>query len=474
MGTTLLPDVDRRTDTWFENLDDDALTKEHQAQYPSYYILLPPFPYSGQGETDEEHVSLIRAAALYFISRQHLAFRRPLRVETASNPDSPSINIYGLRPCQIILSTPERVGRLPVFTKLVFHGLMSSTTRTMVTDCHGCQGNQSPPKHTPSTVQSPEWKTSPHAGASSELVSSQQRPPAVAAPGAPKVSAKHPLTGPFENGYHFPPAHSWKESFRLGAIAFWKYTWTPIGFFIVLYGLLVVAWGGKLFLLLVNAAPAMCYPSCDDINSPRRKWIEIDSQIMNALFCVTGFGLAPWRFRDLYFLLRYRVNSDADSLRRLAGIHRSWFRLRDSDLLPVDVGPNNVNDLSPDLLSIPLPQSKIPDPPLTGIRAPPTSIWKMDFVIWFNVSNTFLQCVLSGFMWGMNRFDRPAWAVGLFVALACGAAATGGLMIFHEGKRVKKVEGVTVSERDLEQLTRDKELGIVHYNNIRDKKPKRP
>ncbi|KFY94778.1 hypothetical protein V498_03727 [Pseudogymnoascus sp. VKM F-4517 (FW-2822)] len=35
----------------------------------------------------------------------------------------------------------------------------------------------------------------------------------------------------------------------------------------------------------------MCHPTCDDINSPRRVWIEIDSQILNALFCVTGFGL---------------------------------------------------------------------------------------------------------------------------------------------------------------------------------------
>ncbi|KAF0315363.1 hypothetical protein K4K61_012832 [Colletotrichum sp. SAR11_59] len=288
------------------------------------------------------------------------------------------------------------------------------------------------------------------------------------------ATAEKDLYEPYDNGYHFPPKHNWKQSLRIGAKAFWNYTWTPIGFFVVLYGLNVVAWGGMLFLLLCNASPAMCYPTCNDINSPRRKWVEWDSQIVNALFCVTGFGLAPWRFRDLYFLLQYRVLRKPEALCRLAGIHRGWFRLPGSEKLPVNVGPETVIQLSDDrpLLHIPHPEKAIPNPPLTGVRAPPTAIWKMDFVIWFNVWNTFLQCVLSGFMWGMNRYNRPSWATGLFVALACIAAATGGLMMFHESKKVKSIEGVPVSKDDQERLARDKELGIQHYNNIRDKPPK--
>jgi len=80
----------------------------------------------------------------------------------------------------------------------------------------------------------------------------------------------------------------------------------------------VVAWGGMLFLLLVNAAPAMCTPTCNNINSPRRIWIEIDSQILNALFCVTGIGLLPWRLRDLWLL--YRGNWE-----KLSKIHSGWY-----------------------------------------------------------------------------------------------------------------------------------------------------
>lgn len=45
-------------------------------------------------------------------------------------------------------------------------------------------------------------------------------------------------------------------------------------------------------------------------------------------------------------------------------------------------------------------------------------------------------------------------------------------MVFLEGKKVKKVEGVPVSEKDREKLKMDREMGILHYNNLKDEKPK--
>lgn len=221
-------------------------------------------------------------------------------------------------------------------------------------------------------------------------------------------------------------------------------------------------------------APAMCRPTCNDINSPRRIWIEIDSQILNALFCVTGFGLAPWRFRDLYFLMQYRLGHEAVALRTLAGIHRGWFRLQGSAELPVEIGPHNIEEQSPQTIdhsAIPYPEKKMPDAPLTGARAQATPLWKLDLVIWLMVWNTFLQCCLSGFMWGMNRYDRPSWSTGLFVALACTVAAVGGLIMFLEAKLVKGVEGVALSHEDLRLLEGDRERGVWHYNNIKDKDP---
>ncbi|KAK4252395.1 hypothetical protein C7999DRAFT_36902 [Corynascus novoguineensis] len=285
------------------------------------------------------------------------------------------------------------------------------------------------------------------------------------------TSQEHKPTEPFENGYHFPPKYSWQETTRQGLKAFWDFFITPMGFFWTIYGLNVVAWGGMIFLLLCNAAPAMCYPTCDDINSPRRKWIEWDAQILTALFCVTGFGLAPWRFRDLYYLLRFRIMKEQDGLRRLAGIHNSWFRLPGTEELPADVGPDNITSSVPQSC-VPIPEKSMPRAPLTGRRAPETAMWKLDFVIWCMVWNTFAQCGLCGIMWGMNRFDRPSWATGFLVAVACIIAMVGGFVIFLEGRKVKSIEGVPLTERDREKLARDKELGIPHYNNLKDKKPK--
>lgn len=281
------------------------------------------------------------------------------------------------------------------------------------------------------------------------------------------------LTEPFDNGYHFPPSYPKREAFKHGTMAFLRYSITPVGFCVVLYGLNVVAWGGMLFLLLCNASPAMCYPSCDDINSPRRKWVEYDSQVLTALFSLTGFGLAPWRFRDLYYLMKYRLQHKPEGLRRLAGIHRDWFRMPGTESLPVEVGPANVEEqvragVVQESL-VPVPMTKIAEAPLTGVRAPATKVWKMDFMIWMMVWNTLFQCVLSGVMWGMNRFDRPSWSTGLFVALGCIVAAVGGLVMFFEGKKVKSIEGVPLTDRDRARLERDQELGITHYNNIKDK-----
>jgi hypothetical protein len=278
-------------------------------------------------------------------------------------------------------------------------------------------------------------------------------------------------TEPFENGYHFPPKYTWQESTKQGLAAFWKFFITPMGFFWTIYGLNVVAWGAMIFFLLLNAAPAMCVPDCNDIDSPRRKWIEWDAQILTGLFCVTAFGLAPWRFRDLYYLLKYRILRKESALRQLAGIHKSWFRLRGSQDLPVHIGPDNLPDDVP-RTCVPLPERNMPSAPLTGTRAPATKVWKLDFVIWSMVLNTLFQVALCGIMWGMTRYNRPSWATGFLVAMACVIAMVGGLVIFLEGKKIKSIEGVPCTEQDLERLARDKEQGIPHYNNIKDKKPK--
>ena len=304
-------------------------------------------------------------------------------------------------------------------------------------------------------------------------------------------------TGTYPNGYRFPKKHTWTQSTVIGLKAFWKFTLTPFGFLITLYGLNVVAWGAMIFFVLLNAAPALCHPSCSDINSPRKKWIEYDSQILNALFCVTGFGLIPWRFRDFYFLYRWRVRGEQLYFRKLAGINRGWFRLPGSDHLADDIGPppvytkkNPKTEESPPPYSeeeiaameanpaIPIPVTSMPYPPLTGVRAKPTKPYMIDIVVWMYVWNTILQGALAGCMWGLNRFNRPSATTGIFITLGSVVAIIVGIVAFIEGKKVKAVEGIPVHEYDVfetmeERQEAEEKAAKKHKKDKREKKEKK-
>jgi hypothetical protein len=231
--------------------------------------------------------------------------------------------------------------------------------------------------------------------------------------------------------------HTWIETTRHAFAAAWKFVSTPTGFLMTLYGLNIVAWGAMLFFLELGAAPAMNHPSKSANNSPRKIWLEIDSQILNALFCVTGFGLAPWRFRDLYWLIQARIRHNKHAMERLCNQNKSWFRP------PKWYHPEDEESGEE--------EQRVT---FTGEVAPPTSMWKLSFVVWMMVSNTFLQGVLAAFMWAYNRIDRPSWATGTFIGLGCAVSLFAGLMMWWEGRKVKKIEGpvIKVVEPEVEQI----------------------
>lgn len=62
--------------------------------------------------------------------------------------------------------------------------------------------------------------------------------------------------------------------------------------------------------------------------------------------------------------------------------------------------------------------------------------------------------------------------MGFLVVIVCIIVMVGGYVMFLEGKKVKSIEGVLCNDRDLERLVRDKEMGILYWNNIKDKKLK--
>lgn len=215
--------------------------------------------------------------------------------------------------------------------------------------------------------------------------------------------------------------HNWKETTANGLRAAWKFIATPTGFLMTIYGLNIVAWGAMLFFLLLGACPAMNHPSKDDLSSPRKKWLEIDSQILNALFCVTGFGLAPWRFRDLWWLIRARTIHNHYAMQRLCDQNKAWFRP------PAWYHPSS--SVTPSEIESGLNIDEEKRVTFTGEVAPPTAIWKLSFVVWMMILNTLFQGALAGFMWGYNRFNRPTWAAGAFIGLGCGVSLLAGLMM---------------------------------------------
>lgn len=220
--------------------------------------------------------------------------------------------------------------------------------------------------------------------------------------------------------------HTWLQTIGNGFKALYKFASTPTGFLMTLYGLNIVAWGAMLFFLLLDAAPAMDHPDKDSNDSSRKIWLEIDSQILNALFCVTGFGLAPWRFRDLWWLYNARFRHNRNAMLRLEEQNRAWFRP------PAWYAQGGGVEEEGKRVTF------------TGAAAPPTRLWKLSFVVWMMVLNTLFQCVLAGFMWGYNRINRPSWATGTFIALGCGASLLAGVMMWWEGRKVKKIEGPMV------------------------------
>ncbi|RPA82121.1 hypothetical protein BJ508DRAFT_414372 [Ascobolus immersus RN42] len=201
-----------------------------------------------------------------------------------------------------------------------------------------------------------------------------------------------------------------KPKFILNAVK--GFLSTPAGLFATIYLLLVIAWGGFLFLILINAAPRFT-------GEHRLHWIEIASQVVNALFTLTGFGLAPWRFRDLYWLIRAKYFHSTHSWGRICKKNVSWFRpdgrLKEEGVVEED--GRGYQDWD---------------------NERGTKRWKLWVVVGLYVLNTLLQVGLSSLMWGMTRFNRPAGAVGALVAFACLAAGGAGGMVWWEGRRLKK------------------------------------
>jgi hypothetical protein len=64
--------------------------------------------------------------------------------------------------------------------------------------------------------------------------------------------------------------------------------------------------------------------------------------------------------------------------------------------------------------------------------------------------------MLAGCMWGLNRFQRPAWTTALLIPLAFACGIISGILIWRGGKKTKRIERV---EERLRRVLEMDELG---------------
>ncbi|KAF2442381.1 hypothetical protein P171DRAFT_433894 [Karstenula rhodostoma CBS 690.94] len=87
--------------------------------------------------------------------------------------------------------------------------------------------------------------------------------------------------------------HSRRARFRRSMRGFGRYVRKPVGFLITLYAFLLTFWGAAWVLFLIGWI---------GVGGRQAYFIEICDQILTALFCVVGIGLAPWRAIDTYHM----------------------------------------------------------------------------------------------------------------------------------------------------------------------------
>lgn len=144
----------------------------------------------------------------------------------------------------------------------------------------------------------------------------------------------------------------------------------------------VIGWGAMLILLLAGAANR----TMPDEHT-REVWIEIASQVLNAMFFIPIVALLPWRIRDLVFL--------------------HWKKYR----------------------------SRL----LERFNYSASIIW-IGIFVWAFIFNAMFQIAISICLWSINMHNRPTWVMGMLVGFAIFTGVTGGLIEFILQRRAKKYQ----------------------------------
>ncbi|KAG9035318.1 hypothetical protein FS842_003722 [Serendipita sp. 407] len=252
---------------------------------------------------------------------------------------------------------------------------------------------------------------------------------------------------------HVEDLLSRRNKIRRSLQGLWAFLKTPIGIVTAIYGFAVVFWGAAIVLFLgklINLHNAYL----------QGFWVEISSQVVNALFTVQGVGFLPWRIMDTYHILW------------ISHFDRLDQRLRKKAKLPPVGNRSDIPDPLIDSEHIPvLTEKQLEKLRHHQVRFMKSQTWyrphatdthrafsiKYALAICLCVDgNSVFQIILCGCMWGLDRFNRPAWTTGSLIPLSfiCGIGAT--VLIWKGGERSKKTEEVEARLR--EALEREKRV----------------
>ena len=240
-----------------------------------------------------------------------------------------------------------------------------------------------------------------------------------------------------------------KQKFRRAMSGLWVFLKTPMGIFAAIYGFLVVFSGAALVLFLAGWI---------DHGNNKDYWVEVFSQMVNALFTITGVGLIPWRVMDTYYIVRiahyqhltWRLRRER-GMPKLADRHDIPSVARGADGQPLRMETEE-HIYPPDAVLLPRQSDKLHE---LQTRLSKSQSWYRAHttpthyafpislglaIVILNDLNSVFQCLLCGVMWGYATHykDRPAWTTGSLIPLSflCGIGA--GVLTWVGSERTKR------------------------------------
>ncbi|KLO18050.1 hypothetical protein SCHPADRAFT_135198 [Schizopora paradoxa] len=283
----------------------------------------------------------------------------------------------------------------------------------------------------------------------------------------PRSSGSRPISSLEKGGVHeddldrhVEDVLSRESKFRRTMSGVWAFMKTPMGIIASIYGFLVVFWGAAIVVFLIKIINL-------HNSSTQGFWVEVSSQIENALFTVTGVGLLPWRVIDTYRILKiWRYKKLTRRLRKKARLPE----LYDEDDLPDPMyDPNYVHVLTDKQQKDLHYQQQHFMKSQTWYRAHGTQTHRAFpintalLICLFVDGNSVFQVILCGCMWGLNRFQRPAWTTGSLIPLSFICGILSAVFIWRGGQKTKRTKEVRERlKMALELEHNPNKLQVVH------------